>query len=55
MDGMGSSIDFWIWLSILVVWLDGWDEPFFCLVGWIFVGWDETGHVIFLFDWMDED
>ena len=26
-----------------------------CLVGWIFVGWDETGHVIFLFDWMDED
>jgi hypothetical protein len=22
-------------ISMMHVWLDGWDEPFFCLVGWI--------------------
>jgi hypothetical protein len=26
---------FRIWIFILSVWLDEWDEPFFCLVGWM--------------------
>ena len=29
MNEIRPSMDFWIWLSILVVWLDGWDGLFF--------------------------
>jgi len=28
-------MDLGVGLSMLVVWLDGWGEPFFCLVGWM--------------------
>jgi len=34
--GYDRSMDMWIRISKMYVWLDGWDEPFFCLlVGWI--------------------
>lgn len=35
LDGIWSSMDLGIWLYTLPVWLDGWGEPFFYLVGWM--------------------
>ena len=34
-DEIWPSMDFGIWISMLFVWLDGWGEPIFCLVGWM--------------------
>jgi hypothetical protein len=41
-DGMWLSMDFGIWISMLSVWLDEWDKPFF-LFDWIDeIAWDEN-------------